>query len=285
MTAPKIIDISTHPARHKRTGEERSSAGALIDLHSHILPGLDDGARSIAESIQMLRLAASDGIRIITATPHAARIQRDVFTATLQRVRAAAREADLDIAILPGSEVRLSADLGDRFSAGKLVTLNDTNYVLVELPFERDWSPLIHPALYGLQLAGAIPVIAHAERYPAVQRQPAVLLELVEMGAVIQVNADSLLGADGRASRRAAEIIVRAGVAHIIATDAHRIDQRRPLLRAALDRVTSLTSRAEATRTQVHAAAILQGRTLALPDPNPHTLHSGSRLGFSQRRL
>lgn len=281
MSAPQFPKNRIHVEGSRDAGP----SGSLIDIHSHVLPRIDDGARNLDEAVQMLGMAVADGIRIVVATPHASRVNREGMDTRLTDLRHATREAGLDVAILPGSEVRLSADLGDRYREGDLITLNDTSYVLVELPFHREWSPMIRSSLYSLQLAGALPIIAHAERYPAVQRQPSVLLELVEMGAVIQVNADSLLGEDGRASRRTAEGLVRAGMAHVIATDAHRIDSRRPLLRASLDRVAALSDRSEAAKTQVNAAAVLQGRPITAPDPRAEALQSGSRFSFSLMRL
>lgn len=251
-------------------------AGAFIDIHSHILPGIDDGARSMDEALQMLQMAVDDGIRVMAATSHASQIDRNRLETSIHQLRMKAQDAGLEIALVSGSEVRLSSQLGERYREGSLLTLNDTSYVLVELPFEREWSPMIHTSLYTLQLAGATPIIAHAERYPAVQSQPSVLVELTEMDVLIQVNGGSLLGEDGRASRQTAEALVRAGMAHIVATDAHRRDKRRPLLSAALHRVATLTDDLQAMQTQINAAAVLQGRSVSVPDPQVDALQTRS---------
>ncbi len=281
LPAQNLKRIKRRPRESEPGAGEHHRAGSLIDLHSHILPGIDDGARSTEEALQMLEMAVADGIRVMAATPHASRVDRTKLGTAIHQLRAAAQEADLEIAIVAGSEVRLSAQLGEQFRRGSLLTLNETRYVLVELPFERRWSPMIHSALCALQLAGAIPIIAHAERYPAVQREPSVLVELVEMDVLIQVNAGSLLGEDGRDSRRTAEVLVRASMAHLIATDAHRQDKRRPHLSAGLERVASLTDQLQAMQTQVNAAAVLQGRPVSLPDPQVDALQTRSWFSLS----
>lgn len=248
----------------------------LVDIHTHILPAVDDGARTLDESLAMLNMASADGTTIIVATPHAAQVTPENIRAGVARLQAAAQ--GIDIRILAGSEVKFSASLADDYKAGTLVTIADSGYVLVEFPFSREWTSLVHTSLYALQLAGAIPIVAHAERYPGVQHNPAILIELARMGIPIQVNAGSLLGDDGENARRTAERLLQAGLVHILASDGHRLDKRKPMLRDAFDRVAQLAGEDHMRRIQHNAASIIRDRPVNIPEPDVSTLRPQSRI-------
>lgn len=244
-------------------------ADGLVDLHSHVLPGVDDGARDPAESLEMLRVAAADGTRIIAATPHASRADREQIVAGVERLNALAAAEGLDITVVTGSEVRLNADVPERYRAGRLATLNNTAYILVELPLRGEWPSYVDQAIYDLQLAGALPVLAHAERYPAVQEQPLILTNLIVRGVLIQINANSLAGDFGRSARDTAEILIQGHLAHLIVSDSHRPDSRPPRIRAAIEQAAVLASPDYAGWMADAAAAIIEGAPITLPDPNP----------------
>jgi protein-tyrosine phosphatase len=248
---------------------------ARIDLHTHVLPAVDDGARTMEEALEMLRMASADGTRTIVATPHATQVTTESLRAGMERLQAAAQ--DIDVAILAGSEVRFSANLADDFHAGKLVTIADSGYLLVEFPFSQ-WTPLVHTSLYALQLAGAIPIVAHAERYPSVQEDPSILVELARMGVPIQVNAGSFMGDEGEETRRTAELLLRAGLVHILASDGHREDKRKPVLRDAFNRIVQLAGDGCVRQLQQNAERVIGGRSLNIPDPDVSALRPRSRL-------
>lgn len=254
---------------------------ALVDLHTHILPGIDDGARTMQEALEMLRMASADGTQIMVATPHAAQVTPESLCAGIEGLRAAAR--DIDVTILAGSEVKFSASLADDFNAGRLITIADSGYLLVEFPFSR-WTSLVHTSLYALQIAGVTPVVAHAERYPSVQEDPSILVELARMGVPVQVNAGSLAGDEGEKARRTAELLLHAGLVHILASDGHRADKRRPVLRRAFDRVAQLAGDGCVRQLQLNARMIIDGRSLNIPDPDASALRPQSRVrGLFQR--
>lgn len=255
--------------------------GNLVDLHTHILPGVDDGARTMDEALEMLRMASADGTRIIVATPHAAQVTPESVMTGVERLRNAA--AGIDINILAGSEVKFSANLAEDFQAGRLVTIADSGYLLVEFPFSR-WTSLVHTSLYALQLAGATPIVAHAERYPSVQDDPSILVELARMGIPIQVNAGSFTGEDGEDACRPAELLLRAGLVHILASDGHRMDKRKPLLQGAFERIAELAGTGVVHQLQHNAERVIAGRSLNTPEPDVSALRPRSRLqGFLSR--
>lgn len=196
----------------------------MIDLHAHILPGLDDGPATLDEALAVLRAAAEDGVSVIAATPHV----RDDYPTTpeaMERSLAALRRAleaeGTPIRVVSGGELALDwlgrltdQDLG-RFTLGA-----GGRYVLVETPY-AGWPLDMGQRLFELQLSGFTPVIAHPERNGDVQSRPELLRPLVEAGALVQVTAASLDGRLGRSSADAGRTLVAAELAHLIASDVH----------------------------------------------------------------
>ena len=240
---------------------------ALVDLHSHVLPGVDDGARDEGEALRMLRLAEEDGIAAIAATPHAHHCPAGRIAPAVARLNRLAADAGLAIRVLPGSEVRLAADLPARHRAGALLTLNHGPYLLLELPLSGGWPASLLRVVEELQALGLRPVLAHAERYEDAQRDPALLDGVIAAGVPIQINAASLVGPAERGAQPAAERLVRGRMAHLLASDAHSADWRPPRLRAAVARAAELAGADYAAWMVAAASAVARGDALALPAP------------------
>jgi protein-tyrosine phosphatase len=209
----------------------------MIDIHTHILPGLDDGPDSIEEALAMARCAAAGGTRIMVSTPHVVTglypNSREVILAALEELKEAIEENGIPLTVLPGSECRLEPDLSQRLSRGELLTINDGGrYLLVELP------PMLVPeytaqVFYELQLQGVTPIIAHPERNAGFVREPGLLYDLIYRGALSQITAGSLTGHLGAAAAAAAKKFLERGYVQFIASDAHSCGGRGPLLAAA----------------------------------------------------
>jgi protein-tyrosine phosphatase len=200
----------------------------VIDLHSHVLPGIDDGAVDEGESLAMAQVAAEGGITTIVATPHV-RHDVDVEPASLAgrvgRLNERIAATGICVEIRPGGEVAASrlGSLSDEEL--RLVSLGgDSRYVLLEASY-RQVPGGFGPFVAALHARGFRALIAHPERSP-VCAQPELLLPLVRQGALAQVTAASLAGQFGARAQRAAVTLVRAGLVHVIASDAHRADQR-----------------------------------------------------------
>jgi protein-tyrosine phosphatase len=201
----------------------------VIDLHSHVLPGVDDGVETIEASLELLRAAAGDGIAKIAATPH---VREDYPTTPremelrLAEVAGAAREAAIPVDVLPGGELDLlfAARLGDedlrRFGLGGNPTL-----VLLEFPY-LGWPLQLADLVFRLQVRGFRIVLAHPERNADVQADPEKLRPLVDNGVVVQLTAASLDGRLGGAPRATAKRLLDARLAHLVASDAHAPDIR-----------------------------------------------------------
>jgi protein-tyrosine phosphatase len=196
----------------------------VIDLHAHVLPGLDDGARSLDESAEILGLAAQEGVTAVAATPH---VRHDFPTRPeemeqgVASVRHELEARGIALKLLPGGELdyeelagRTTEEL-TRFALG-----GNARYLLVEFPYVG-WPLRLPSELERLLTAGIVPVLAHPERNSAVAEQPSLLASMVEAGALVQLTASSITGAFGRPVRRVAHELLDAGLAHLIATDVH----------------------------------------------------------------
>ncbi len=240
----------------------------MIDLHTHILPHIDDGATSYDNAITMVRHAVADGVTTLVATPHSHHVRgRDIPAAT-RHLQALADAEGLDVTLLPGSEVRIVAGLDAAYRAGSLQTIADGPWLLLELPLHDEWPlPLVLGAIERLRAEGARPILAHAERYPFVHKRPAAVAEIVALGVPAQINACSLFYRESDPDRRAADALIHAGLAHLIASDAHNIRYRPPGIAAALDRANQLAGAETARRMQALARAIVAGCDVEIPAP------------------
>jgi protein-tyrosine phosphatase len=197
---------------------------SFVDIHCHILPGIDDGARDSTEAITMARLAVGSGIRSIVTTPH--HLPRSALTAAeegrrrVMNLQRTVDEMKLALSLYPGQENPIHPDLIERFQEGEMLSLNETRYILVEPPFTRYPAHVEH-ALQTLQEMGLTPIMAHPERNAQVQEDPEIVRRLVKRGVLMQVNTGSFLGHYGEKSRKSASILLRRNLAHILATDAH----------------------------------------------------------------
>lgn len=241
----------------------------LVDLHSHVLPRVDDGARDDDEALRMLRTAEEDGIGTIAATPHAHHFPGALVPERVARLNALAAAAGLTIRVVPGSEVRIAADLPARYRDGHLLTLNGSRYLLIELFFDGGWPSYFFRLVDDLRALGLRPILAHAERAEAVQRDPAPLRDLIAAGVPIQINAASLVGPAERGARPTAERLIRDRMAHLLASDAHNAAWRPPRLRAAALRAAELAGADYAAWMLATAATIVRGEPIALPEPSP----------------
>jgi len=212
----------------------------VIDLHTHILPGLDDGARTLADALDMARAFVSDGVTAIAATPH---VRDDYPTSPdemlrgVDALRQALDEEGVELTILSGAE--LAVDWIARLDGVELRNLTlarNGRYVLVETPY-YGWPLELVERLLGLRVAGFTPILAHPERNGVVQGNPSLLAPLVRGGTLVQVTAGSLDGRLGRTTRETALRLVATGLAHLVASDAHTPDVRAAGMRSAVDAV------------------------------------------------
>ena len=217
-----------------------------VDIHCHLVPGIDDGSKSWEQSLAMARMAVADGIRTVVVTPH----QLGSYThnyGQLIRLRTTELQQFLEthqvpLRILPGADVRIESGMVKMLRAGQVLTLGDHGkHVLLELPHEL-YFPL-EDVLDELQRAGLVGILSHPERNQGLLKQPRLIEPLVRRGCLMQVTCGSLLGTFGPACQEMAEWVMEQGLVHFLATDAHGPTARRPLMRRAFQLAQELVGR------------------------------------------
>ncbi len=215
----------------------------FVDIHCHLLPGIDDGARDLQESLAMARMAVAEGTRGIVVTPHQLGSYAHNSGDDIRR-RTAELQAELDrehipLRIAAGADVRIEEGMVEKLLSGEVLTLGDLGrHVLLELPHEL-YFPL-EPLLDELTARGITGILSHPERNHGILRRPDLLPSLVDYGCLMQVTAGSLMGTFGPHSQQLAEGMLAQGFVHFISTDAHGIVKRRPLMRRAYERAREL---------------------------------------------
>lgn len=199
----------------------------MIDIHSHILPGLDDGAKNIDDTLGIVRQLQGAGFETLLATPHVLEgtdfiSPEDILQAT-ERVRQAVTEAGIPVNILPGAENYIFPEMAKWARAGKLLTLGNTGkYLLVELPM-MDIPRYTDQVFFELQVEGLTPVLAHPERYLGLCQDPERLIEWVNKGILLQLDFRSLRGRYGPQAKQLAERMLSSDLIHFVGSDAHRV--------------------------------------------------------------
>lgn len=244
----------------------------MIDIHCHILPELDDGARDLSDSLAMARAAAAEGINGIIATPHYNTKYVNPRRKVLESVDAlntALGNAGISLEIFPGQEPRISGEFLENYERAELLSLNDGRmYIFVEFPsghLPRYASRL----LYDIQVAGLTPVIVHPERNHELLERPEKLYELVNNGALTQVTATSVTGHFGKKLKKYAEKMIASHLVHFIASDAHNTTSRPFKLREAYEEIEQQFGVDFRYLFMENAEAVVQNRPILKEMPQP----------------
>jgi protein-tyrosine phosphatase len=210
----------------------------MIDIHCHILPSLDDGAKDINESIAMAREAGKEGVDTIIATPHHKNGQfenrkQDILKEVSQLNEVLQKE-NIPLDILPGQETRIFGEYLEEEEFTHILPLNETQYVFVELPSSHV-PRYTERLLFDVQLKGLTPIIVHPERNSEIISNPDVLYNLVKKGALTQVTASSVAGRFGKKIQKFSSQLIEANLTHFLASDAHNVNNRTFKMMDALD--------------------------------------------------
>ncbi|MEI9805534.1 MAG: CpsB/CapC family capsule biosynthesis tyrosine phosphatase [Pseudolabrys sp.] len=205
----------------------------MIDLHCHLLPAIDDGAKNLDVSLEMARMACADGITVTACTPH---ILPSVYDNTGPAIKTAvtALQRELDAAGIPlilvsGADAHVAPDLGIGIRTGRVPTLNGSRYLLLEPP-HHVLPPNLDAHIFRLHTDGYVTIVTHPERMSWIESSYPLIQRLVHNGVWMQLTAGSLMGRFGRRPRYWAERILDDGLCHLLATDAHNTTSRPPLL-------------------------------------------------------
>ncbi|MCU0574176.1 MAG: hypothetical protein MUF52_15120 [Syntrophobacteraceae bacterium] len=259
----------------------------MIDLHSHILPGMDDGAPDWNHALEMARMAAADGIRAMVCTPHCVagifENRREAVLEAVEQLRTRLGDARIPLEVHAGSELRMDPDLGERIESGQFLTLNDTGrYALIELPPEMI-PPHLENVFWDLGSRGVTPIIAHPERHPRLMHDPEPLYRWVESGALTQITAASLTGRFGSRVRRFSVRLLEHRLAHILATDSHGPHARTPNLSSAYMEARAILGETAAMEMiESIPRQVLEGKLASLPRPIPFRERARRRSFFGR---
>jgi protein-tyrosine phosphatase len=256
----------------------------MIDLHNHILPGLDDGAKTLDESIEMCRIGYQDGIRTIVATPHTLNglylNDRETILTKVQELNDVLMKLEMrnsefgmnhlpsELRILPGADVHFSEDILNQLDQGKVTTVADGGkYISLEFPFQG--IPYrAEEILFRIVTRGVNPIISHPERNFEIAERPQRYYEMIRMGCLGQVTAMSLTGGFGHGVRKVVERLIKKRLVHFVASDAHSVIGRRPILSEALKVAEGIVGGKEAKKMVTeYPQAILEGRRPNVPKP------------------
>ena len=266
----------------------------MIDLHCHVLPGIDDCASTLAESIAMAEAAVADGVTVAACTPH---IYPGLYDNDAHGIRAArlALQVELDaraikLKLVDGADTHLVPEVLDGVREGRIPTLNGSRYLLLEPPHHVA-PPRFEHAVFALLAAGIVPILTHPERLTWVDRHYATFRRLALRGVWLQLTAGALTGEFGRGPRHFGERLLDDGLVHVLATDAHGSKQRAPRLSAGRDAAAKRVGAAEAENlVSVRPRGVLANADPATLPPIPALLAARpaarrnlwSRLGFGR---
>ncbi|WP_367296416.1 tyrosine-protein phosphatase [Levilactobacillus yonginensis] len=238
----------------------------LIDVHNHLLPAVDDGPKSHERALQLAETLVAQGITHAVLTPHHLRVDY-VNPKCVVQERAAAFQSALQLAripltVFPGQEVHMTGDLLPRLAADDLLFLDEVGtYLLLELPATHV-PQYTEDLLFQLTLRGIIPVIAHPERHPVLQREPDRLKGLIRLGCLLQVTAGSYLGMFGQAAQKLAKQLLASVPGILLASDAHDHLRRPCVLAAAFQRLEVVVGPDRCREINENAVAVVNGESL-----------------------
>lgn len=244
----------------------------MIDIHSHILPGIDDGAKDINESLELARGAVAEGIRTIIATPHHQNghylNDKESILEKVAQLNGVLRQEKIQLTVLPGQETRIYGEILDDYKKGEILTLNNGGkYVFIELP--SDHVPLYaEQLLFEIQLEGLIPIIVHPERNRGFIERSELLFQLVKKGALTQVTGASLAGFFGKKIKKFSLQMVEANLTHFVASDAHNMINRTFKMREAFAVLNNEFGDDTVSMFNENAALLVEGQNVYRDIPN-----------------
>jgi protein-tyrosine phosphatase len=258
----------------------------MIDLHCHILPGLDDGAGDLSVSIAMARAFVADGVTTVACTPH---ILPGLYHNSGAKIREATKELQhilqregVALHLVTGADNHITPQFVAELSSGHLLALADTRYVLVEPPHHVA-PPRLEDMFFALLVAGFVPILTHPERLEWIKAQYALLQRLTRAGVWMQITAGSLAGVFGSKARYWGERLLDEGCVHVIATDAHDVSHRPPDLSRGRDLAARRVGEDEAQHMVLTRPAGVLRNVAPLNLPTPKGTALNLTLSYSEQ--
>lgn len=205
-----------------------------IDIHSHLLPGIDDGAKDIQITLEMFRIAKENGIKTMIMTPHFKPMRHNAspekIAGLISRIEEVLRREKIDIQLYTGNEIYYHSEAVLKIEEKEVCTMANSDYVLTEFN-PMDEYDYIRKGIYQVISGGYRPILAHAERYESVSKSVEHVEDLIQMGCYIQLNAGSIMGQIGFGKKQFCKQLLKHRLVHFVATDAHDTKKRAPQLK------------------------------------------------------
>lgn len=202
----------------------------MYDIHCHVLSAIDDGAKDVNDTLEICKNEETQGVKAIVATPHyideECEYEIPDMLSQISMVNQQLKDKNIKITVLPGMEIYISYNLVELYESGKIITLNNKNHMLIELPLYDNMPPYLDDVLFKLRMKDIYPIIAHPERCKYIIEYPNSVYKLIEKGCLIQVNSGSVQGLFGKTVQKTANKLLSHNMVHAIATDNHSIHKR-----------------------------------------------------------
>lgn len=247
----------------------------MIDFHSHIIPGVDDGSKSIEETINLLIEAKNAGFASIVSTSHFMEEYYEVNVSErrvwINAIQDVLRQKGIDISLYLGNEIYITPNIINLLETGKATTINGTNYILFELPLSTEKEPMnLYDIVYEMQEKKLIPILAHPERYVCVHKNPEIIYDLIQKGVLMQANYGSIIGQYGEKTQIMVQKLFTHNMIHFLGTDVHKQNTIYPKIPVALKQIGELIGNEKLEEiTTINPELVLQNKKIDYADPKP----------------
>ncbi len=260
----------------------------MIDFHTHILPSIDDGSRSVEETFNLIKEARDAGFNGIMLTSHY--IENYYETGIDERelcvkaIQDNLNSKGIDVKLYIGNEVYITNNVMSLLEEGKASTINNSCYVLFEMPFHTE--PMnLYDFIYTLQENKLIPVLAHPERYSFVQKEPELIYELIRKGCLMQVNFGSIIGQYGSKAEFMVKRFYENNMVHFIGSDVHRQNSTYPKIPMCLEEIQKIIGRAKLEElTEINPRLVLENKKIDIDDPIEFSLTFKEKMMMNLKR-
>lgn len=252
----------------------------MIDIHNHLLIGVDDGPQNEEEALALMKQAIDNGITDIIVTPHQYSGDfinpKSKILEKMEEIKGLIDEHDFDLNVHPGQEIRINGELVQELGSGINIPLNDTQYVLVEFSF-TELANYTEKLFFDLQMKGYTPLIAHPERCRPLMKEPGRLYDFIEKGAIAQVTATSVAGTLGEGLQKKSLKLIEHNLVHVVASDAHHAERRPFMLKEAYQIIEDNLGKDYVERLKYNSEAILHNKDVKLKPPKKWTTEEAGR--------
>ena len=260
----------------------------MVDFHTHILPSIDDGARSVEETFNLIQEAREAGFKDIILTSHYIEDYYetgiDERELCVKAIQDNLNSKGIDVKLYIGNEVYITNNVMSLLEEGKASTINNSCYVLFEMPFHTE--PMnLYDFIYTLQENKLIPVLAHPERYSFVQKEPELIYELIQKGCLMQVNFGSIIGQYGSKAEFMVKRFYENNMVHFIGSDVHRQNSTYPKIPMCLEEIQKIIGRAKLEElTEINPRLVLENKKIDIDDPIEFSLTFKEKMMMNLKR-